>query len=126
MTVKTYPVPESWSSSAWINKEKYNEMYDQSVRDPDGFWREQGARIDWIKPFTKVKNTSFDPHNVSIKWFEDGTLNVCHNCVDRLKNGATRSPSSGKATSPMWISRLHIGNSTSASAALRTCSRRTA
>ena len=43
MTVKTYPVPESWSSSAWINKEKYNEMYDQSVRDPDGFWREQGG-----------------------------------------------------------------------------------
>ena len=83
MTVKTYPVPESWSSSAWINKEKYNEMYDQSVRDPDGFWREQGARIDWIKPFTKVKNTSFDPHNVSIKWYEDGTLNVCANCVDR-------------------------------------------
>ena len=83
MTVKTYPVPESWSSSAWINKEKYNEMYDQSVRDPDGFWREQGARIDWIKPFTKVKNTSFDPHNVSIKWFEDGTLNVSANCIDR-------------------------------------------
>src|SRR5271166_4571488 len=83
MTVKTYPVPESWSSSAWINKEKYYEMYDQSVRDPDGFWREQGARIDWIKPFTKVKNTSFDPHNVSIKWFEDGTLNVSANCIDR-------------------------------------------
>ena len=83
MTVKTYPVPESWSSSAWINKEKYNEMYEQSVRDPDGFWREQGARIDWIKPFTKVKNTSFDPHNVSIKWFEDGTLNVSANCIDR-------------------------------------------
>ena len=83
MTVKTYPVPESWSSSAWINKEKYNEMYEQSVRDPDGFWREQGARIDWIKPFTKVKNTSYDPHNVSIKWFEDGTLNVAANCIDR-------------------------------------------
>jgi acetyl-CoA synthetase len=83
MAVKTYPVPESWSSSAWINKEKYQEMYDQSVRDPDGFWREQGARIDWIKPFTKVKNTSYDPHNVSIKWFEDGTLNVSANCIDR-------------------------------------------
>ncbi len=55
MSVKTYPVPESWSSSAWINNEKYRAMYDQSVNDPDGFWREQASRIDWIKPFTKDK-----------------------------------------------------------------------
>ena len=83
VTVKTYPVPEKWSSSAWINNEKYRAMYDQSVNDPDGFWGEQASRVDWIKPFTKVKNTSYDPHNVSIKWYEDGTLNVCANCVDR-------------------------------------------
>src|SRR5271157_4724401 len=83
MTVKTYPVPDNWNSSALINSEKYRAMYDQSVRDPDGFWREQASRLDWIKPFTKVKNTSYDPHNLSIKWYEDGTLNVCANCVDR-------------------------------------------
>ncbi len=83
MTVKTYPVPDGWRSSAYINEEKYRAMYDQSVRDPDGFWGEQAGRVDWIKPFTKVKDTSFDPHNVSIKWYEDGTLNVCANCVDR-------------------------------------------
>ena len=83
MTAKTYPVPDGWSSSACINEEKYRAMYEQSVRDPDGFWGEQAGRVDWIKPFTKVKNTSFDPHNVSIKWYEDGTLNVCANCVDR-------------------------------------------
>ncbi len=83
MTVKTYPVPDGWRSSAYINEEKYRAMYEQSVRDPDGFWGEQAGRVDWIKPFTKVKNTSFDPHNVSIKWYEDGTLNVCANCVDR-------------------------------------------
>ena len=58
-------------------------MYARSIKDPNGFWAEQAKRIDWIKPFTKVKNTSFDPHNVSIKWFEDGTLNVAYNCVDR-------------------------------------------
>ena len=76
MAVKTYPVPENWSSSAWLNNEKYRAMYDQSISDPESFWGEQGTRVDWIKPFTKVKNTSFDPHNVSIKWYEDGTLNV--------------------------------------------------
>ncbi|MGA7308681.1 MAG: acetate--CoA ligase, partial [Pseudolabrys sp.] len=62
---------------------KYKEMYARSVKDPNAFWAEQAKRIDWIKPFSKVKNTSYDPHNVSIKWFEDGTLNICHNCVDR-------------------------------------------
>ncbi|MGO9547006.1 MAG: acetate--CoA ligase [Rhodomicrobium sp.] len=83
MTVKTYPVPANWSSSAYINDEKYRRLYEQSVRDPDGFWGEQAARLDWMKPFTKVKNTSFDPHNVVIKWFEDGSLNVSANCIDR-------------------------------------------
>ncbi len=83
VTVKTYPVPSDWSSSAWINAEKYREMYDRSVSDPEGFWREQASRVDWIRPFTKVKNTSYDPHNVSIKWYEDGTLNVSANCIDR-------------------------------------------
>ena len=58
-------------------------MYARSVKDPNGFWAEHAKRVDWIKPFSKVKNTSFDPHNVSIKWFEDGTLNACYNCVDR-------------------------------------------
>jgi acetyl-CoA synthetase len=58
-------------------------MYKRSIDDPDGFWGEHGKRIDWIKPYTKVKNTSFDYNNVSINWFEDGVLNVCANCVDR-------------------------------------------
>jgi acetyl-CoA synthetase len=80
---KIYPVPVEWRSSAYVNEENYRKLYERSVRDPDGFWGEQAARIDWMKPFTKVKNTSFDPHNVSIKWFEDGVLNVCANCVDR-------------------------------------------
>src|SRR4051812_42649753 len=58
-------------------------MYAQSISTPDAFWEEHGKRINWIKPFTKVKNTSFAPGNVSIKWFEDGTTNVAMNCIDR-------------------------------------------
>jgi len=66
-----------------INPEQYEQMYAASVADPEAFWREQGKRLDWIKPYTKVKNTSFAHENVSIKWFEDGTLNVSANCIDR-------------------------------------------
>ena len=79
----TFPVSADWAARAWINQDKYQEMYNRSVQDPNGFWGEIGKRIDWMKPYTKVKNTSFDPNNVSIRWYEDGTLNVCHNCVDR-------------------------------------------
>ena len=83
MSEKTYDVPAEWKSRAFIDEAKYQAMYAQSVKDPNGFWREQAKRIHWTKPFTKVKNTSFDPHNVSIKWFEDGATNVAYNCVDR-------------------------------------------
>ncbi|HZP71345.1 MAG TPA: acetate--CoA ligase [Pseudolabrys sp.] len=83
MSEKIYEVPAEWRKRAFADDAKYKEMYDRSIKDPNGFWGEQAKRIDWIKPFTKVKNTSYDPHNVSIKWFEDGTLNACYNCVDR-------------------------------------------
>ena len=83
MSEKVYAVPAEWESRAFINDAKYKEMYARSVSDPDGFWAEHGKRIDWIKPFTKVKHTSYDPHNVSIKWYEDGTTNVSMNCIDR-------------------------------------------
>jgi acetyl-CoA synthetase len=80
---KLYPVPEDWADKAYVNRAQYEEMYRQSIESPDEFWRHHGYRIDWIKPFTSVKNTSYDPHNVDIRWYEDGTLNVCANCVDR-------------------------------------------
>jgi acetyl-CoA synthetase len=83
MSDKIYEVPADWRERAFIDDAKYQEMYARSIKDPNGFWAEQAKRIDWIKPFKKVKNSSFDPHNVSIKWFEDGTLNVAYNCVDR-------------------------------------------
>ena len=83
MSDKVYNVPAEWSSRAFISNDKYLAMYKRSVEDPNGFWGEMGKRIDWVKPYTKVKNTSYDPHNVSIKWYEDGTLNVSANCIDR-------------------------------------------
>ena len=83
MSEKIYDVPAEWQKRAYADNAKYEEMYAASVKDPAAFWGEQAKRITWTKPFTKVKNTSFDPHNVSIKWFEDGTLNACYNCVDR-------------------------------------------
>ncbi len=83
MSEKIYDVPAEWKKRAFADDAKYQEMYARSIKDPDGFWADEAMRIDWIKPFSKVKNTSFDPHNVSIKWFEDGTLNACYNCVDR-------------------------------------------
>ncbi len=83
MSDKVYDVPAEWAKRAWIDHAKYEEMYKHSLSDPEGFWGEHGKRIDWFKPYTKVKNTSFDAHNVSIKWFEDGVTNVAYNCVDR-------------------------------------------
>ncbi|MBO6669615.1 acetate--CoA ligase [Parvibaculum sp.] len=83
MSDEAIPVPDEWKKRAIIDAEKYRNMYEASVNDPESFWRREGLRIDWMKPYTKVKNTSFDPHNVSIKWFEDGTLNASVNCVDR-------------------------------------------
>ncbi len=83
MSEKIYDVPAEWKKHAFADDAKYQEMYARSIKDPNGFWAEEAMRIDWIKPFSKVKNTSFDTHNVSIKWFEDGTLNACYNCVDR-------------------------------------------
>ncbi|HEY6024516.1 MAG TPA: acetate--CoA ligase [Pseudolabrys sp.] len=80
---KIYDVPADWRKRAFADDARYQELYARSIKDPNGFWAEQAKRLDWIKPFSKVKNSSYDSHNVSIKWFEDGTLNVAYNCVDR-------------------------------------------
>jgi len=77
-----FPIPREAAQSAWVDEARYFEMYADSIKNPDKFWAEHGKRVDWIKPFSKVKNASFTG-NVSIKWFEDGTLNVSANCIDR-------------------------------------------
>jgi len=77
-----FPVPASALEGTHCTKEQYDALYEQSINDPDGFWKGQAGRIDWMKPFTKVKNASFSG-DISIKWFEDGTLNASANCIDR-------------------------------------------
>ena len=83
METQIYPVPEATKKRALIDKARYEEMYAKSVEDNEAFWAEQAQRIDWIKPFTKVKDVSFAKDDLHIRWYEDGTLNVCYNCVDR-------------------------------------------
>ncbi|HGG63631.1 MAG TPA: acetate--CoA ligase [Rhodobacteraceae bacterium] len=83
MTDKTYPPSPEFVANAHADKAKYDAMYQASMQDPDAFWGEHGKRIDWIEPYTKVKNTDFTLGQVDIKWYEDGTLNVAANCIDR-------------------------------------------
>ncbi|MGO4725750.1 MULTISPECIES: acetate--CoA ligase [unclassified Inquilinus] len=77
-----FPVSDDWAKRAWVNSARYKTLYERSVNDPEGFWAEHGKRVDWIRPFTKVKDTSFTG-DVHIRWFEDGTLNASANCIDR-------------------------------------------
>jgi acetyl-CoA synthetase len=81
--VKSYKVPKKWKDRAFIDKDEYEKLYQKSIEKPDKFWGKEGKRLDWIKPYTIVKNTSFEYPDVFIKWFEDGTLNVSANCIDR-------------------------------------------
>ncbi len=96
MSETIYDVPAAWAKKAWANDAKYKKMYAASIKDPDKFWGEHGQRIDWFKPYSKVRNVSYKPGKVSIKWYEDGTTNVSYNCVDR--HLATRA----KQTAIIW------------------------
>ncbi|MGA9253130.1 MAG: AMP-binding protein, partial [Roseobacter sp.] len=82
-TADTYPPSDEMASKAHVNADRYAQMYAESIEDPDGFWRREGGRIDWIKPFTQVKDVDYTLGNVKINWYADGTLNVAANCVDR-------------------------------------------
>ena len=90
-----HPVPEAWKQRAWIDNEHYLVEYQRSIDDPEGFWAEHGKRLDWIKPYTEIKDCSYTG-DVSIRWFADGTLNVAANCLDR--HLATR----GDQTAIIW------------------------
>lgn len=96
MPANSYPVAPEWKQRAFIDRAKYQELYAWSLADPDSFWAGQARRIDWIKPFRKVKNTAFGPGAVSIKWFEDGTTNAAYNCIDR------HLPQRAEATAIIW------------------------
>ena len=96
MTDAVYPVPAEWAEKALINADRYAAMYRELVEDPEAFWRREAQRIDWIRPFTTVKETSFHEEDFGIRWFADGTLNLSANCLDR--HLATR----GDATAIIW------------------------
>ncbi|MEL7178776.1 MAG: acetate--CoA ligase [Pseudomonadota bacterium] len=96
MTDKTYAPSADMAANAHADKATYEAMYEASISDPEAFWGEHGKRLDWIKPYTKVKNTSYAPGDIDIKWYEDGTLNVSANCIDR--HLATR----GDQTAIIW------------------------
>jgi len=78
-----HPVDPAFAAKARIRKDDYERLYAESVKDPEGFWARVGERLDWAKRPTKIKNVSFDPKNLHIRWYEDGTLNVAANCLDR-------------------------------------------
>jgi acetyl-CoA synthetase len=83
MSATVYPVPAAFAAHARIDEAKYQAMYRRSVEDPNGFWADEAKRVDWIKAPTKVKNTTFGPGKVAIRWYEDGVLNASANCLDR-------------------------------------------
>ena len=78
-----HPVTPEWAENAYLDNAAYQKMYQASIDDPEAFWAEQGKRLDWFTPYTKIKDVSFAEADLHIKWFYDGVLNVCHNCVDR-------------------------------------------
>ncbi|CAQ82155.1 MULTISPECIES: acetate--CoA ligase [Photorhabdus] len=81
--IMKYPIPAIIAEHTLMNKQQYQQNYQLSLQDPEKFWGDKGKIVDWIKPYTKVKNTSFDPGHINIRWFEDGTLNLSANCLDR-------------------------------------------
>jgi acetyl-CoA synthetase len=93
MTVEDlYPVPAELAKTAWADKASYEAMYRASVEDPTAFWGEHGKRVDWIKPYTQVKDVSYAKDDLHIRWYHDGTLNVSYNCIDRhLKTKGDRT-----------------------------------
>ena len=83
MSEKIHPVPASWKKKAYVDDAAYKKMYAESIKDPAKFWGKQVKRLDWFKVPKKIKNTTYEYPKVSIKWFEDGVLNVSYNCIDR-------------------------------------------
>ena len=94
---KIYKVKSEWLKKALVGKNIYEKKYSQSLKDNDGFWRKEGKRVTWIKPYSKIKDVKYSNSDVNIKWFYDGTLNASANCIDRhLKNNKDK-------TAIMWV-----------------------
>ena len=78
-----FKVPKRWSRTAYVDAKEYEKKYKMSIKDNEGFWRKEGKRIDWIKPYTKIKDVKYSKKEVKINWYYDGTLNASANCIDR-------------------------------------------
>ena len=90
-------VSDNWSKQAYVNKSKYQKKYSLSIKENEKFWKKEGKRINWIKPYSKIKDVKYSKEEVRIKWFYDGTLNASENCIDRhLKKN-------GKKTAIIWV-----------------------
>ena len=81
--VKCYPIKESAKARTKVNAEQYQALYEQSIQDPEVFWAEQGKRLEWMQPYSKIKDVSFSSSDLHIKWYQDGVLNASANCLDR-------------------------------------------
>ena len=119
MAEDVFAVPDEVAANAHVNAADYEEMYAASISDPDGFWRAHGTRIDWIKPYTVVKDVSYHEKDFRIGWYTDGVLNVSANCIDRhleargdktaiLWEGDDPSESKAISYAELHLSLIHI------------------
>ncbi|HKQ94223.1 MAG TPA: acetate--CoA ligase [Aestuariivirgaceae bacterium] len=107
MEEKVYPVPAQWRKRAWVDDAAYRKMYAESIRNPESFWRKQARRLDWFRAPKKIKNTAYGYPDVSIRWYEDGVLNVSHNCIDRhLKKRADQTAIIWEGDDPYYDKRI--------------------
>jgi hypothetical protein len=96
---EVFPVPEAWAKNALMGAADYEAAVRRVALDPDGYWTDVAKRLDWMTPFTEVKDVSFDAKDFRVRWYADGVLNVSVNCIDRTCLSArTRPRSSGRAT----------------------------
>src|SRR5215213_9325311 len=110
MSDKVYAVPPQWKKRAHIDDAAYRKIYAESVKDPDKFWAKQAKRIDWFKAPKKIKNATFEYPNISIRWFEDGVLNVSYNCIDRhLKKRRNQTAIIWEGDDPYYDRRITYG-----------------
>lgn len=126
MSDKVYKVQADWKKGAHVNDAEYKKMYAASVKNPVAFWKKHGKRIDWFKPYTKVKDVNYGYPKVSIKWYQDGVTNVCYNCVDRhLKKRGNQTAIIWEVTIRITTRKSPTTSCTSMCANWPMCSRRT-
>ena len=104
-------VSDSWSNQALVNRSKYQKKYSISIKDNEKFWKKEGKRITWIKPYTKIKDIKYSKEDVKIKWFYDGTLNASANCIDRhLKKNGNKTAIIWVGDDPSESKKYHLKN----------------